>query len=406
MDDITSFISSRYLPPIPTKLNGYDDFFIRTRKESVIFLLGKYGQKTRKELGNLWYNEFPFDFNKLKEYPNHIDLKEKCIIRINAGWLANDASNKKLFNSSQNLPHIYSLTDEGLKLYEEIINRTSLPTKKLKSKKKILSKKLDKKDNNNLFITKEKFNDIFEKERIKLIIDGKPDIIKLLKDIYNGKIKITSRKIHKSMLYTLDRILKDYKELYINENGEYHFNDVMSLIKWLIDNPNHLFTIHLIKEMTKDPLRQNLSEKLQQNEASKEGIYMEKYEPYSYLYNGKIKTTKSKNRSKEEKNKKTKSIDFKINRIDDIILQYDVFTMNKYNFLVGGSLDNVKQEVIHFCENVLIYSNNDKLTKFIIILDGKYWDDNRRQNLKDDYENDNLIITCTDNISEIKKRLV
>ncbi len=80
----------------------------------------------------------------------------------------------------------------------------------------------------------------------------------------------------------------------------------------------------------------------------------------------------------------TKSADFKIG---------DVYYTQKYTREAGGAQDNQRKDVVEFLKKGSIHH------KVGAILDGDYWDNFNRQELCSHFkDNDNVIITCVDEL--------
>jgi DNA replication protein DnaC len=151
----------------------------------------------------------------------------------------------------------------------------------------------------------------------------------------------------------------------------------------------------IIFDLVKDPLRQNISEEVQEQIANEKGFKIEKL-PQSgknclRIYQGKV--VRSSELTKKEKELSSKSLDFKL--INEKKPNLKFFTYNKYNKWVGGSTDDVFNDVRHLIEN--FENAKDKSIVLVIILDGYYWDLNRRK--LQSYQNENLIITSSDELT-------
>jgi hypothetical protein len=151
--------------------------------------------------------------------------------------------------------------------------------------------------------------------------------------------------------------------------------------------------IKAVLSLVKDPLRQNISEEIQTEVAREKGIIFKRLPQSGHnalrLYKGKV--VKSKNLTKEEKELASKSLDFIITNTGKII-----YTYNKYNKWVGGSTDDVYKDVRHLIE--LINQLEDKTLFFVIILDGQYWDEKRKD--FENYQTRNLFITSSDKLDK------
>jgi hypothetical protein len=223
------------------------------------------------------------------------------------------------------------------------------------------------------------------KERIK---SSENKIVKLLKKISKGLITLYDDDIWESFKNSIlyDSELIDFTPInYINYIlEEYEKNSQMAKIK--------------ILNLAKDPLRQNISEEVQEIIAREKGFLTNKL-PQSgknslRIFNGEMKRTYQ--LTEQEKELSSKALDFEFyTELGD-----RAYTYNKYNKWVGGSTDDVYNDVRHLIDNYKKIKNNT--TKLLIILDGHYWDLNR--NKLQLHQSENLIITSSDelNLSFIK----
>lgn len=149
-----------------------------------------------------------------------------------------------------------------------------------------------------------------------------------------------------------------------------------------------------ILDLAKDPLRQNLSEEVQQEVAHLKGISLERL-PQSgpnalRLYDGQIYKNSQLNISNKES--ATKALDFKVINTDK-----NIYTYNKYNKWVGGSTDDVYKDIVRLISE--FNKITDKTFHLIIILDGNYWD-TKRLLLSSSHPNDEfLTITSSDSLT-------
>ncbi len=224
--------------------------------------------------------------------------------------------------------------------------------------------------------------DLVRKERIK---SAETEVVRLLNSLHNKEITILDDSIWDSFRNALisdcelsEQTLEDYiKEIL----SEYKKGSKLAKI--------------LIFSLAKDPLRQNISEEVQEQIAKEKGFSSKKL-PQSgknslRVYQGKV--VKSSELTKNEKELASKALDFELTNEKKPNLR--LLTYNKYNKWVGGSTDDVFNDVRHLIEN---FTNvKDKTIVLIIILDGNYWDLNRHK--LQFYQNDNLIITSSDELS-------
>lgn len=152
------------------------------------------------------------------------------------------------------------------------------------------------------------------------------------------------------------------------------------------------------REMTKNPSRQNMSEKAIEKYLKEQNMGDVKKLPSSghnvmFVVQGNVlknPTTKP----------TTKSIDFHIKQEDG----YDIYIYHKYTNEHGGHQDNQArdgEEWIKSCRN----SNEDN-TLFILCIDGAYYDD-KIDRLKSEYQSEhNKCIVCRyyEMVEEIKKK--
>jgi hypothetical protein len=224
--------------------------------------------------------------------------------------------------------------------------------------------------------------ELLRKNRIKF---AETEVVELLRNLHKGKIKLSDKSIWDSFRNALT---KDSELL--NKSVEEYINT--TLLEY--DNGYQSAKI-IIFDLAKDPLRQNISEEVQEQIAKEKGFGTEKL-PQSgknslRIYQGKI--VKNSELTKKEKELASKALDFEYTVFSKPKSKY--FTYNKYNKWVGGSTDDVFNDIRHLIEN---YKNvEDKSIILVIILDGDYWDLNRYK--LQPHQNENLIITSSDELS-------
>jgi hypothetical protein len=220
------------------------------------------------------------------------------------------------------------------------------------------------------------------KERVK---SAETKVVKLLRYLNTKQISITHNLIWDSFRNTL---INDCELL------EQTLEDYIREILLEYDKGSQIAK-KIIFDLVKDPLRQNISEEVQEQIANEKGFKIEKL-PQSgknclRIYQGKV--VRSSELTKKEKELSSKSLDFKL--INEKKPNLKFFTYNKYNKWVGGSTDDVFNDVRHLIEN--FENAKDKSIVLVIILDGYYWDLNRRK--LQSYQNENLIITSSDELT-------
>ncbi len=125
----------------------------------------------------------------------------------------------------------------------------------------------------------------------------------------------------------------------------------------------------------KDPSKQNISEKLAADLLKAKKLPSQGANCIRFSPNGDI-CSKSQGNSK--------SADFLINNI---------YATQKYTKESGGAQDNQKHDVIEFLRNGAIHH------KVMAILDGDYWDNSNRDELKSIFANEeNVVITSVDEL--------
>lgn len=225
--------------------------------------------------------------------------------------------------------------------------------------------------------------ELIESTRKTRIKENEDKTIELIKTFYDNMSSINDNNVWESLKNgiinsseLLDVSPEDYIEILINEY-----------------NGGSILAKKIILDLGKDPLRQNLSEEIQEKVALNNGVFMKKL-PQSgknslHVFNGKI--LKKCELSDEEKGLASKALDFQIINTDKYI-----YTYNKYNKWVGGSTDDVKKDIRKLIDEFL--KVDDKSIKLIIILDGYYWELNRIDFIK--YNCDNLLIIDSDNLNK------
>lgn len=93
-----------------------------TQKESIIYLLGKFGDKTRVELTNLWYEFFPeiIDYHRQR-----LNITEKELYHKVEGWIASYPKNMPNAFKTERINGTlhYSLTDSSKLIYNDIVSK-------------------------------------------------------------------------------------------------------------------------------------------------------------------------------------------------------------------------------------------------------------------------------------------
>lgn len=225
--------------------------------------------------------------------------------------------------------------------------------------------------------------EIIEIRRKEGIIKSERLTIDLLRKLLLGEIQISSYTIwdgfRNGLIRSSDLLdipIKDFILLLVSKYDE-----------------GCLMSKKIILDLGKDPLRQNLSEEVQEEVAKEKGIYMKKL-PQSgknslHVFNGDV--VFGGDLCKEDKEIASKSLDFEV-----IGTKVPTYTYNKYNKWVGGSTDDVFKDVRNLIDKIKKIQN--KSQKFIIILDGFYWDINRKDFEK--YNDDNLLVISSDKLNK------
>ena len=226
-------------------------------------------------------------------------------------------------------------------------------------------------------------SEIIQHEREIRIKEKENDTFNIIKKIYNKEISIGDKSIRAGLVnglikYSsfLDMSIEDYVDILVNE---YELGSLMAR--------------NVVQSLIIDPLRQNLSEEIQKKQLIEKNFKIADLSQSGknslLVYNGKVK--KSGSLTKGQRNKASKALDFKVSYDDNV----EFYTYNKYNKWVGGSTDDVFKDVVRLIES--IKKLEDKSIKFVIILDGNYWDINIKKLLS---KSENLIITNTDKLDK------
>jgi hypothetical protein len=229
-----------------------------------------------------------------------------------------------------------------------------------------------------------KTSERIEKLRKQRIKSSEIEVLELLRSVHTKKISLTDDSIWDSFrnelingCQLLEKPIEDYIEEILSEYDK----GLQCAKKQILD-------------LAKDPLRQNISEEVQEEIAKERGFGTIKL-PQSgknslRVYRGKV--VKSSELTEKEKELSSKALDFEYINYEKSNSKF--LTYNKYNKWVGGSTDDVFNDVRHLIENFTnVY---DKSIILVIILDGHYWDLNRHK--LQSYQNKNLIITSSDDL--------
>lgn len=224
------------------------------------------------------------------------------------------------------------------------------------------------------------FNEIYEGERKERQMNNMENTVRILERILSKKIDFDDKEVWDSLRNGIER----YSEQVEKHPFEYVKQLLGDLSKNIISAKNIVLTL------CKDASRQNLSEEIQKIVWGENGINLRSL-PQSgddtvHIFDG--KWVKGIDLSKDTKGIATKAMDFKVN--GSIC---EIYTYNKYNKWVGGSTDDVYNDIKKTIESFKKINNNT--TKLLIILDGKYWDDSHRQELSK-YNDNMLMVTCSD----------
>lgn len=230
------------------------------------------------------------------------------------------------------------------------------------------------------------FNEIYEDTRKERQMQNLEHTASIIKKIVDKLIDFNDKEVWDSLRNGIDR----YSEQ--NDTHPYEY------LKYLLDqhSKGSKLAKNIIITLCKDASRQNLSEEIQKKVWEENGINLmglpQSGDDTIHIFNG--KWVRGVDLSKDTKGIATKAMDFKVVDSDG-----EVYTYNKYNKWVGGSTDDVYNDIKKTIEAFNKINNNT--TKLLIILDGKYWDDSHRQDLSR-YDNGMLMITCSDESSSDK----
>lgn len=223
-----------------------------------------------------------------------------------------------------------------------------------------------------------KFVDLYESERNRRIKESLPDTYNVLKNINSKKIELEDKSVWDSLKNGINH-LSEFWEMNPYQCVEVLINEYEN---------NYKTAEYTILSLSMDPSRQNLSEQLQKemwNSCNNTLIRLPQTgEDSLHIYDGKI--VYGKDLSKKEKELASKALDFLIKGHTK-----DIYTYNKYNKWVGGSTDDVFKDVRNLIESIQLLD-----IKVLFILDGNYWDDGKRDVLRE-YNSESILITCTDN---------
>ena len=225
-----------------------------------------------------------------------------------------------------------------------------------------------------------------ESLRKKRIKSAETEVVKLLRSLHNREFDLNHNSIWDS-----------FRNALINDSdllGKPLYDYIADIL--LEYDEGRQGAKIVVFDLAKDPLRQNISEEVQEQVAREKGFKTEKL-PQSgknalRVFKGKI-VESFKLTTKKEKELASKALDFRY--YNPTKPEYKYITYNKYNKWVGGSTDDVFNDIRHLIENFM--NNQDKFIKLIIILDGDYWDLNRHKLQL--YQNENLIITSSDELT-------
>jgi hypothetical protein len=225
------------------------------------------------------------------------------------------------------------------------------------------------------------FNEIYEDTRKSRQVLNLNYTVSIIERIINKIIDFNDKEVWDSLRNGIER--------YSEQNDTHPYEYLKHLLEeYLLGSK---LARNLILTLCKDASRQNLSEELQKNVWKENGINLRNL-PQSgddtiHIFND--KWVKGMDLSKDTKGIATKAMDFKIIKDSNGI----IYTYNKYNKWVGGSTDDVYNDIKKTIESFNKIKNNE--IKLLIILDGKYWDGGKRNELSI-YNNNLLMITCSD----------
>ena len=227
--------------------------------------------------------------------------------------------------------------------------------------------------------TDKNFNEIYEGERKMRQMNNMEHTVHVLERILSKKIDFDDNEVWDS--------LRNGVERYSEQVEKHPFEWVKQLLEDL--SKNITSAKNIVLTLCKDASRQNLSEEMQKIVWGESGINLrglpQSGDDTIHIFDG--KWVKGVELSKDTKGIATKAMDFKV--IDS---NSEVYTYNKYNKWVGGSTDDVYNDIKKTIESFKKITNNT--IKLLIILDGEYWDLKRKELTK--YNNEMLMITCSD----------
>ena len=226
------------------------------------------------------------------------------------------------------------------------------------------------------------FIEIYESTRKERLMDDLDSTVGILNKINNKQIDFDDKEVWDSLRNGVDKY-SEQNEMNPYEYINYILNEFLTGSK---------LAKNLILSLCKDASRQNLSEEIQKKVWFENGINLigqpQSGDNSIHIYDG--KWVKGIDLIKDNKGIASKAMDFKL-----LTLKNDFYTYNKYNKWIGGATDDTFNDVKKTIELFIKISYNT--TKLMFILDGKYWDDGKRNELKSQYiNNDMLLITCTD----------
>jgi|688.fasta_scaffold93934_2 hypothetical protein len=265
---------------------------------------------------------------------------------------------------------IKSILEKNLESVDECINREKIENLIYNEYTKKLSK----------LNGEMKFSEYYESERINRLKNSFEPTYDILKKINSKIIDLDDKNVWDSLVNGVN---------YLSEIWEMNPNQcVKKLIMEYENDSKSAYTI--ILGMSKDASRQNLSEELQREVWLSNDVILQRLpqtgDDSLHIYND--KWVRGKELTTDTKGIATKAMDFKI-----INSNGEVYTYNKYNKWVGGSTDDVYNDIKKTIES--FNKIMDNTIKLLIILDGKYWDDGKRNELSI-YKNNLLMITCSD----------
>ena len=225
------------------------------------------------------------------------------------------------------------------------------------------------------------FNEIYESTRKERQILNLELTVSVMDKILSKRIDFDDNEVWDSLKNGIDRY---------SEQNEMHPYEYLKLLLGEYETHSKLAK-NIILTLCKDASRQNLSEEIQRKVWGNNGINLRSL-PQSgddtiHILNG--TWVRGSDLTKDIKGIATKAMDFKV-----MDTKKEIYTYNKYNKWVGGSTDDVYNDVKKTIEsfNKII----DNKIKLLIILDGKYWDDSHRKELVMYNKNDMLMVTCSD----------